>query len=312
MEDLKRKLAELQEHQASLVGMQLRVTETLNDARQTQQVLVQQENQNTSSIAMPLLVNVEQLESETAKLAQLQTKKKHMDQLVAELQAIEMSDRGSSSSEGSRNVYRDKVAELEAMKARLAHLKALMEQATEARECLDDNSDSEPEVDMNGEATAEMDANEEENGTNISFEHQSDTDGTSHEKTRNGGLRPMVDEIHAVTREIREQSALLQSTRAELQRYKRQSGFTTLPNSTSAFPISTPPPSLTTSINSEKKQDNNSTPEMQSVQGKRRQIEDFMRKVPILRLFLCLYKYIIISISRRYLFCCNVGVITVA
>ena len=92
MEELQRKLAQLQDHQASLVGMQLRVTETLNEARQTQQALLQQESQNA---ALPLPVNVEQLESETAKLAQLQTKKKHMDHLIAELQALEMAERGS-------------------------------------------------------------------------------------------------------------------------------------------------------------------------------------------------------------------------
>ncbi|XP_076236205.1 combover [Calliopsis andreniformis] len=277
LEDVQEKLAELQEHQASLVGIQLRVTETLNEARQTQQALLQQDNQNTSSLAMPLLVNMEQLETETAKLAQLQAKKKHMDQLVAELQAIEMAEKGSCSSEGPRNVYRDKVAELEAMKAQLAHLKALMEEATRGRECLDANSDAEPEVDMNGEATADVDGHEE-NGTSISFERQSDTDEMSHEKPRNTGGRLTVEEIEAVTREIRQQSALLQTTKAELLRFKRPSASGTHGNSSSVYPTSTPPPSLTTSISSEKKQDNNSTSESQSNQGKRRQIEDFMRK----------------------------------
>lgn len=95
MEELQRKLAHLLKHQANVVGMQLRVSETLNEARQAQQALLQQENQNAVSLSQALPVNVEQLESETAKLAQLQTKKKHMDHLVAELQAIEMSDRGS-------------------------------------------------------------------------------------------------------------------------------------------------------------------------------------------------------------------------
>lgn len=99
MEESQRKLAQLQEHQASLVGMQLRVRERLNEARQAQQALLQQENQNSIGSALPLPMNIEQLESETAalrgKLAQLQTKKKNMDHLVAELQAVEMSDRGS-------------------------------------------------------------------------------------------------------------------------------------------------------------------------------------------------------------------------
>lgn len=99
MEESQRKLAQLQEHQASLVGMQLRVRERLNEARQAQQALLQQEHQNSVGLAVPLPVNVEQLESETAelrgKLAQLQTKKKNMDHLVAELQAVEISDRGS-------------------------------------------------------------------------------------------------------------------------------------------------------------------------------------------------------------------------
>lgn len=100
MEESQRKLAQLQEHQASLVGMQLRVRERLNEARQAQQALLQQENQNSIGLALPLPANVEQLENETAalrgKLAQLQTKKKNMDHLVAELQAAEsLSDRGS-------------------------------------------------------------------------------------------------------------------------------------------------------------------------------------------------------------------------
>nr|XP_012135124.1 PREDICTED: uncharacterized protein LOC100878879 isoform X2 [Megachile rotundata] len=279
MEESQRKLAQLQEHQASLVGMQLRVRERLNEARQAQQALLQQENQNSVSIAVPLPVNVEQLESETAalrgKLAQLQTKKKNMDHLVAELQAVEISDRGSCSSEGSRNFGRDKAAELEAMKAQLVHLKSLMEEATRVRECLDSNSDAEPEVDVNGDAAAEVDTNEEENGPNISFERQSDTDEINHEKTRNTGERLTVEEIQAVTRELREQSALLQSTRAELQRLKQPGANS---NSTSIIPTSTPPPSLTASVCSEKKQSNNSNSEVQPMQGKRRQIEDIMRK----------------------------------
>lgn len=108
VEEYQSKLVQLQEHQASLVGMQMRFRERLNEARQAQQMLLQQENQNASNSAtwegnrtsLPDPANVEQLESETAalrgKLAQLQTKKKHMDHLVAELQAIETFERGGS------------------------------------------------------------------------------------------------------------------------------------------------------------------------------------------------------------------------
>lgn len=107
MEEYQNKLTQLQEHQASLAGMQVRVRERLNEARQAQQMLLQQENQNaTNSTAwdgnrtsLPGPANVEQLESQTevlrGKLAQLQTKKKQMDHLVAELQALETSERGS-------------------------------------------------------------------------------------------------------------------------------------------------------------------------------------------------------------------------
>ncbi|OAD53653.1 Pericentriolar material 1 protein [Eufriesea mexicana] len=277
MEESQRILAQLQEHQASLVGMQLRVREKLNEARQAQQALLQQENQNSIGVSLPMPMNVEQLESETAalkgKLAQLQTKKKNMDHLVAELQAVEMSDRGSCSSEASRNFIRDKAAELEAMKAQLVHLKSLMDEATKVRESLDSNSDAEPEVDVNGEIAADMDGNEDEHGTNISFERQSDIDEASHEKIRNTGDRPSVEEIQAVTRELREQSVLLQTARAELQRI-RQPLSTMHSNSTSIFQSSTPPPSLTTSTSSEKKLSNNNNYEVQSTQGRRRQIDD--------------------------------------
>lgn len=107
MEEYQNKIAQLQEQQASLADMQMCVREKLSKARQAQQILLQQENQNTpnsttwedSRASLPSPSNVEQLESETAtlrgKLAQLQTKKKQMDHLVAELQAIEASDRGS-------------------------------------------------------------------------------------------------------------------------------------------------------------------------------------------------------------------------
>ncbi|CAL7936805.1 unnamed protein product [Xylocopa violacea] len=277
MEESQRKLVQLQEQQANLVGMQLRVRERLNEARQAQQALLQQENQSAIGVALPLPAHVEQLKSETAalkgKLSQLQTKKKNMDHLVAELQAVEISDRGSCSSEGSRNFGRDKAAELEAMKAQLAHLKSLMEDATKVRESLDSNSDPEPEVEVNGVTAPDADGNEDENATNMLFDHQSDTDETDHEKIRNTGNRPTVEDIQAVTRELREQSVLLQTARAELQRLK-QPLSTIHSNLTSVFQTSTPPPSLTASIGSEKKQSNNTNSEVQPTQGKRRQMDD--------------------------------------
>lgn len=107
MEEYQNKLVQLQEQQASLVDMQFCVRERLNKARQAQQMLLEQENQNAPSSAtwednrasLQSPSNVEQLESETAalrgKLAQLQTKKKQMDHLVAELQAIDACDKGS-------------------------------------------------------------------------------------------------------------------------------------------------------------------------------------------------------------------------
>lgn len=93
--------------------------------------------------------------------------------------------------------------------------------------------------------------------------------------------------LQAVTQELREQTALLQITKAEIQRLKAPlaSTSTTHSNSTSVFPTSTPPPSLTTSTASDKKQDNNTSLKAQPIQGKRRQIEDLVRKVSILFFF---------------------------
>lgn len=97
--------------------------------------------------------------------------------------------------------------------------------------------------------------------------------------------------LQAVTRELREQSALLQTTRAELQRIK-QPLSAMHSNSTSVFSTSTPPPSLTASTGSDKKQSNTSNYEMQSTQEKRRQIDDIVRKVFILN-FTYLFKIFI-------------------
>ncbi|KAL6426438.1 hypothetical protein ACFW04_009129 [Cataglyphis niger] len=287
MEEYQNKLAQLQEQQANLMGMQIRVRERLNEARQAQQILLQQENEqeNTSNSAtwegnracLPDPINVEQLESETAalrgKLAQLQTKKKHMDHLVAELQAIESSDRASCLSEGSRNTIKDKAAELEAMKAQLAHIKALMEDGTRIRDSMDSTSELEQDIDVNCEGAADIGITEEV--ANISFECRSDSDDVGHGKIRNS--IPTIEDIQNVTRELKEQSALLQSTRAELQRLKQLSGITH-PASSSSFSSSSPPPALIPLNASEKKQSNNVSTETQPMQAKRRQLEDFIKK----------------------------------
>ncbi|XP_014614048.1 PREDICTED: serine-rich adhesin for platelets isoform X2 [Polistes canadensis] len=292
MEESQRKLVQLQEYHANLVGMQLRVRERLNEARQAQQALLQQENQDAGTstwegnnrMPVPLPSNVEELQSETAvlrgKLTQLQTKKKHMDHLLAELQVVEMSDRASCSSDGSRNASRDKAAELEVMKAQLNHLKALMEEATRVRECLDSTSEPEPDLDVNGEGREENESLEEGaslcSASNTSENHI-DNDDVTREKSRNSRHRPTVEEVQAVTRELKEQSALLQATRAELQRLKQPLIASTVHSPpVSIFPGSTPPPSLI-GVNTEKKQSNN-LGDNQPVQTKRRQIEDFVKK----------------------------------
>lgn len=105
VEETQRKLAQLQEQEASLLGMQLRARERLSEARQAQQIFLQQGEQGngawegTERQPQPGQVNADQLESEHAalrgKLVQLQNKKKRMDHLVAELQAVDSFDRGS-------------------------------------------------------------------------------------------------------------------------------------------------------------------------------------------------------------------------
>ncbi|XP_029674780.1 uncharacterized protein LOC115242535 isoform X2 [Formica exsecta] len=288
MEDYQNKLAQLQEQQANLMGMQMRVRERLNEARQAQQILLQQENQqeNTSNsdtwegnrACLPDPINVEQLESETAvlrgKLAQLQKKKKHMDHLVAELQAIETSDRVSCLSESSRNTIRDKAAELEAMKAQLAHIKALMEDGTKIRDSMDSTSELEQDIDVNCEGAADIGITEEV--ANVSFEYRSDSDDVGHGKIRNSV--PTIEDIQIVTRELKEQSALLQATRAELQRLKQPLSGVTHPASSSSFSSSSPPPALIPLNANEKKQSNNVSTETQPMQAKRRQLEDFIKK----------------------------------
>lgn len=147
MEASQRKLAQLQEHQANLVGMQLRVRERLNEARQAQQILLLQENEeangtlsydNGNPSQQQLANDADALETETValrgKLAELKNKKKQMDSLVEGLRIVDMSDRASCSSDSSKHAQRDKVAELEMMKAQLAHLKGLMAEAMRGRD----------------------------------------------------------------------------------------------------------------------------------------------------------------------------------
>lgn len=83
-----------------------------------------------------------------------------------------------------------------------------------------------------------------------------------------------------MTRELKEQSALLQATRAELQRLKQPSLSTTTHSaSSSSFQSFTPPPAPTPLSASEKKQSNNVGIEVQSMQAKRRHLEDLIKKV---------------------------------
>lgn len=105
VEESQHKLAQLQEHQAQLVGMQLRVRERLNEARQAQQALLvdDEEDEGEEHIQgaeeRPNQGNVDQLERETevlrGKLQQLENKKRHMDHLMQELQAVEHIERAS-------------------------------------------------------------------------------------------------------------------------------------------------------------------------------------------------------------------------
>lgn len=84
----------------------------------------------------------------------------------------------------------------------------------------------------------------------------------------------------AVTRELKEQSALLQATRAEIQRLKQPLLSASIHSaSTSSFPACTPPPTLTPISTSEKKQSNNVSTENQPIQAKKRQLEYLIKKV---------------------------------
>ncbi|XP_034951553.1 uncharacterized protein [Chelonus insularis] len=271
VEESQRKLAQLQEHQANLVGMQMRVRERLNEAKKTQRALLQQENHarelsanlatcdNANIIQRQMENETATLESETAalrsKLAALQSKKQQMDTLVAELQAAEMSDRASCSSSSSRNAERDKAAELESLKLQLAHLKNLMGEATR-----DTLNSSEPDVESNSNAGCceNGDAAEDEIGAAPSSVHSLDRNSDVDDiyaKFNNSKERLTVEHIQAFTRKMKEQQVILQSARAEIQRLKNPTP------STSAAPSlllqgSTPPSSTVGISNAEKKNSN--------------------------------------------------------
>lgn len=91
--------------------------------------------------------------------------------------------------------------------------------------------------------------------------------------------------FQALTSELKEQSALLQSTRAELQRLKQQPLSTTAHSASSNCSISRPPPALIPLSANEKKQSCNASTESQSKQAKRSPLEDLIRKVYNLRIF---------------------------
>ncbi|XP_011304661.1 uncharacterized protein cmb isoform X2 [Fopius arisanus] len=307
MEASQRKLAQLQEHQANLVGMQLRVRERLNEARQAQQLLLLQENEEANAvIPLPydngnrsqqqLANDADALETETValrgKLAQLQSKKKQMDTLVSELQAVEMSDRASCSSENSKHAERDKVAELEVLKAQLAHLKGLMEEATRVRDTFNSNSEQEPEG-INGFCENGDEDEGDVAASFNSFDRNSETDDSLGKFNNSKELD--VEQIQAVTRELKEQQVLIQSARAELQRLKNPSSFPQAPAPVVFLPDTTSPSSFPP-FTTDKKQrnnntnnnhnNNNNTQEMvqgheaqgSRVQNKKRQLEELVRK----------------------------------
>lgn len=308
MEASQRKLVQLQEHQANLVGMQLRVRERLTEARQAQQVLLAQENQasnvtssspaweNGNRPEQQLANDAEVLESETAalkgKLAALHHKKKQMDSLVSELQAVEMSDRASCSSENSRHTERDKAVELETLKQQLAHLKGLMEEATRVRDTFNPTVDTETvESNVNADCYDNGDTLDEEvvgaESSYNSFDRNSEVDDT-YAKFSNSKERLTVEQINAVTRELKEQQALLQAARAELRRLKNGSTPPTT-SATSSTPVlflqgSTPPSSMLGAAAGDKKPSNNSSCTNihmnggEMPQGKKRQLEELVRK----------------------------------
>ncbi|XP_058806420.1 uncharacterized protein LOC131672904 isoform X2 [Phymastichus coffea] len=260
IDESQRKLIQLQEHQAHLVAMQMRVRERLNEARHAQQTLLASESEereeeeeidpeerNGIINGQVTQGNVDQLERETealrGKLQQLENKKKQMDHLVHELQDIEL---GSFRSESSKLVpaqQRDRVSELEAMKAQLQHLKTLMNEATRVQE----NSDVQP---------SEFD-HEENNAVAAASNEVYPTEENGHEIVSEDKSRPTVEQIQAVTNELKEQQQLLLAARAELVRLKQQPSI-----------VSSSPPA-------EKKLSNNNA---RCTQNNQRQFEELNRK----------------------------------
>lgn len=98
-----------------------------------------------------------------------------------------------------------------------------------------------------------------------------------------------------MTRELKEQSALLQAARAELQRLKQPLPAFAPPASSSSFSSSSPPPALIPLNAGEKKQSNNVSTETQAVQAKRCQLKDLIKKVLYFQKF-TLYVYLFIII----------------
>lgn len=96
VEESQLKLAQLQEHQASLLEMQQLVKERLVEAKKAKELLLDDEEENSGDSTPAQVLtskNTEQLETEAEalkeKLLHLQSKKKCMDELVAELQVAE-------------------------------------------------------------------------------------------------------------------------------------------------------------------------------------------------------------------------------
>lgn len=93
---------------------------------------------------------------------------------------------------------------------------------------------------------------------------------------------------------------MLQATRAELQRLKQPlTAATAHPTSSSSFSSSSPPPALVPLNAADKKQSNNVCTETQPIQAKRRQLEDFIKKVSyktlqkkILYTYTCIYFFL--------------------
>lgn len=81
------------------------------------------------------------------------------------------------------------------MKAQLAHIKALMEDSTRIRDSMDSTSELEQDIDENSEGAADLEITEDENATNILFERQSDSDDIGHNKIRNSGDRPTIEDV---------------------------------------------------------------------------------------------------------------------